>query len=51
MRSADIQEIFDPIVNRIVELIKKQIHNVQRKGERVAAIMLVGGFGSSGYLY
>ncbi|KAF8247382.1 hypothetical protein K440DRAFT_661489 [Wilcoxina mikolae CBS 423.85] len=50
MQSEQVKKIFDPIVDYIVELVKEQVLNVQKKGENVAAILLVGGFGSSEYL-
>ncbi|KAF8542987.1 hypothetical protein BDD12DRAFT_727596 [Trichophaea hybrida] len=46
----EVQKIFDPIVDRIIKLVEQQVADVKRKGENVAAILLVGGFGSSQYL-
>ncbi|KAL7266521.1 hypothetical protein RUND412_010931, partial [Rhizina undulata] len=43
-------KIFDPVVNRIVDLVDGQISNVMTKGQKVSAIILVGGFGASEYL-
>ncbi|KAF8243917.1 hypothetical protein K440DRAFT_611241 [Wilcoxina mikolae CBS 423.85] len=48
--SGEVKKIFDPIVDCIVRLVKQQVTDVHRKGEKVAAILLVGGFGSSEYL-
>ncbi|KAF8544623.1 hypothetical protein BDD12DRAFT_723315 [Trichophaea hybrida] len=50
MQSEQVKKIFDPIVDYIVELVKEQVLNVRKQGENVAAILLVGGFGSSEYL-
>ncbi|KAF8247380.1 actin-like ATPase domain-containing protein [Wilcoxina mikolae CBS 423.85] len=50
MQNDAVQKIFNPIVNRIIDLVKQQVLAVERKGDRVAAILLVGGFGSSEYL-
>ncbi|KAF8245037.1 actin-like ATPase domain-containing protein [Wilcoxina mikolae CBS 423.85] len=50
MTSDDVQKIFDPVVDRIIHLVEQQVLEVQQKGETVAAILLVGGFGSSEYL-
>jgi len=50
MEVEEVQKIFDPIVDCIVDLVKKQVRDVKEKGQRVAAILLVGGFGSSEYL-
>ncbi|TGZ81553.1 actin-like ATPase domain-containing protein [Ascodesmis nigricans] len=50
MSSAALQAIFDPVVDRIVELVRQQITSLQRQQKRIAAILLVGGFGSSAYL-
>ncbi|KAA8895128.1 hypothetical protein FN846DRAFT_922535 [Sphaerosporella brunnea] len=46
----DVKRIFDPVVDRIVDLVTQQVQGVQRKGFNVKAILLVGGFGSSAYL-
>lgn len=32
----DVEKIFDPIVDRIVALVKQQVSDVERKGENVA---------------
>lgn len=50
MEEDDVKRIFDPVVSRIVALVKDQVRDVERKGEVVKAILLVGGFGSSEYL-
>jgi hypothetical protein len=35
MEYNDVKQIFDPIVDRIVKLVKKQVRGVQKKGEKV----------------
>lgn len=50
MRKEDFQTIFDPVVNRIIALVKAQVKELHAKNKAVAAILLVGGFGSSKYL-
>ncbi|KAF8534217.1 hypothetical protein BDD12DRAFT_757493 [Trichophaea hybrida] len=50
MRNEDVKNIFDPVIDPIIELVKQQVLRVQEKGENVAEILLVGGFGSSEYL-
>ncbi|KAI5837493.1 hypothetical protein DFP73DRAFT_568263 [Morchella snyderi] len=50
----DMLGIFDPIIDRIIPLVQNQIDVVeaQHAGESpVSAVLLVGGFGSSKYLY
>ncbi|KAL7275880.1 hypothetical protein RUND412_001157 [Rhizina undulata] len=47
---ATVKNIFDPIIDRIVELVDDQIRRVRAKGGKVSAILLVGGFGASEYL-
>ncbi|KAF8536961.1 hypothetical protein BDD12DRAFT_848723 [Trichophaea hybrida] len=50
MQSDDVRKIFDPVVDRIIQLVEEQVVEVQQKGESVAAILLFGEFGSSQYL-
>ncbi|TEY40660.1 hypothetical protein BOTCAL_0429g00050 [Botryotinia calthae] len=48
----DIKSVFDPIVDRVIKLVQKQV--VQAKHQRKAKIhriALVGGMGASKYLY
>lgn len=48
MSQADMSaKIFEPIVKDVISLVENQI---RLAGSRVAAILLVGGFGSSMYL-
>ncbi|KAI9766295.1 MAG: hypothetical protein M1839_004926 [Geoglossum umbratile] len=51
MTDKDMKEIFDPCVNRILELIDDQTDEVHKIGSRVKHVLLVGGFGRSQYLY
>lgn len=48
--SAEMKGLFDPCVNRIVDLIQGQIQQVERTKNRVKNVFLVGGFGESPYL-
>lgn len=48
--NANMRSFFDPCIDQIVELVKGQISQVERKGSRVRNIFLVGGFGESIYL-
>jgi hypothetical protein len=46
-----IEEIFEPVVQHVLGLVRSQIKNVQVAYLPVKAIVLVGGFGGSEYLY
>lgn len=49
---AEVKEIFEPIVNQVLELLGAQVLQVLKAAQKpVGAILLVGGFGSSEYLY
>ncbi|KAI5812785.1 hypothetical protein BZA77DRAFT_323306 [Pyronema omphalodes] len=48
--ATDVQKIFDPVIDCIVALVKQQVSEVKKNNDKVAAILLVGGFGSSEYL-
>jgi len=52
IRQKDLEEVFDPVIDRIVMLIAEQIEAVSELPgkNKVSAILLVGGFGSSEYL-
>ncbi|KAH8555385.1 hypothetical protein BGW37DRAFT_134929 [Umbelopsis sp. PMI_123] len=43
------RRVFDPVVDNVINLIQKQLDQV--KGKQLQTIFLVGGFGSSLYLY
>jgi len=43
------RRVFDPVVKNVIELIHGQLDRVE--GKQLKTIFLVGGFGSSGYLY
>lgn len=50
LRADELKEkVFEPVVQRVIALLEKQYNNVPDK--RVSCIFLVGGFGSSNYLY
>ncbi|RIA87543.1 hypothetical protein C1645_777131 [Glomus cerebriforme] len=46
----DVKEWFDPIVDRIIDMIHIQLSNSQNNGETCSAMFLVGGFSESEYL-
>ncbi|TGZ77595.1 hypothetical protein EX30DRAFT_311070 [Ascodesmis nigricans] len=50
MKASDVQAIFDPIIDRCIALTRTQITSVRSQNQRVTAVLLVGGFGSSAYL-
>ena len=43
----DVRVIFEPVVKEVLELVTGQIKSAKR---RIKAVILVGGFGQSGYL-
>lgn len=47
MKATDLREIFEPIINRIIELVQGQIRATNKN---VKAVLLVGGFGQNNYL-
>ncbi|KAH0545470.1 hypothetical protein FGG08_000471 [Glutinoglossum americanum] len=49
--SSDMREIFDPSINRALELIDGQIAEVMNRNNVVKNVILVGGFGRSDYMY
>ncbi|KAJ5099054.1 hypothetical protein N7532_006055 [Penicillium argentinense] len=51
MENWDVQEIFDPVMTKIEDLIAGQEKNVIESGMTTKAIILVGGLGASQYLY
>lgn len=51
MTLAEVKSIFDPIVDKIVGLVKDQITSAKIKSNReVKTVLLAGGFGSNAYL-
>jgi tRNA A37 threonylcarbamoyltransferase TsaD len=50
IHSDQMRSFFDTCVDGIIQLIKEQISQVERKGKRIKTIFLVGGFGESPYL-
>ncbi|CZR64187.1 uncharacterized protein PAC_14084 [Phialocephala subalpina] len=46
----EMKQMFDPCIDRVVELIQGQIQQVERTKNRVKNVFLVGGFGESPYL-
>jgi len=49
---AEVHDIFEPIVTQVIDLISSQVISVLKSSHGpISAILLVGGFGSSEYLY
>ena len=46
-----MRQLFDPVIRQILELIKEQVNLTKKGAGSVNAILLVGGFGESEYLY
>jgi hypothetical protein len=46
-----LRTVFDHVINQIVNLVDKQVDEVQERGQRVRAILLVGGFGANRYMH
>ncbi|KAI6790853.1 actin-like ATPase domain-containing protein [Hortaea werneckii] len=46
----DVSLIFKPVVQQIIELIEGQVNSVHELGQKVNALVLVGGFGQSEFL-
>jgi len=51
MSAEQVKDIFDPVIDEIIALLQGQIDSIRERGEIVSGIILVGGFGSSDYLY
>ena len=47
----EMRDLFDPVVGKIIDLIKDQIQLSTTGTETINSILLVGGFGESEYLY
>ncbi|KAG8624350.1 hypothetical protein KVT40_007417 [Elsinoe batatas] len=47
----EILQCFEPVVNRILELVRNQIIAIQAQNRLLQNILVVGGFGSSEYLF
>ena len=45
-----MKKVFDPVVNQVISLVKRQIQNIKGSDNQVKAVLLVGGFGESRYL-
>jgi hypothetical protein len=51
MSAEQVKEIFNPVVEEVVNLVEGQVQSIRQKGGLVCGIVLVGGFGQSNYLY
>ncbi|KAL1304508.1 hypothetical protein AAFC00_003497 [Neodothiora populina] len=47
----EILQCFEPVVNRILELVRNQIIAIQAQNRQLQNVLVVGGFGSSEYLF
>ncbi|KAK9366845.1 hypothetical protein V1509DRAFT_220241 [Lipomyces kononenkoae] len=50
-QSAHIQEAFEPSVKAVVALVRDQITAVEAQHKQLQAILVVGGYGASAYLF
>ncbi|KAL4901109.1 hypothetical protein BDW74DRAFT_88294 [Aspergillus multicolor] len=52
VNSHDLRKVFDPVVNQIIKLVKRQIEDANKEAKKdiISRIILVGGFGDSEYL-
>jgi len=46
-----VKDIFAPIITEVISLVEQQVAAIRGRGDSVSAIILVGGFGQSSYLY
>ncbi|KAL8904290.1 MAG: hypothetical protein Q9171_007106 [Xanthocarpia ochracea] len=51
LKGADLYNIFEPIVQDVLGLVRQQIEATKRAELSVKAILLVGGFGENSYLH
>ncbi|KAL4960015.1 Hsp70 family protein [Aspergillus stella-maris] len=51
MSSKDMKDIFDPVVGKIEDLLEEQTTAITKQELPIKAIVLVGGFGASPYLF
>ncbi|KAM3422911.1 hypothetical protein BST61_g394 [Cercospora zeina] len=47
----EILQCFEPVVNRILELVRNQIVAIQAQNRALQNVLVVGGFGASEYLF
>jgi actin-like ATPase involved in cell morphogenesis len=51
LRNNQIKSILDPVIKEVISLVEGQVETIRAKAGHVAAIVLVGGFGQSNYMY
>ncbi|KAH7398970.1 hypothetical protein DE146DRAFT_678065 [Phaeosphaeria sp. MPI-PUGE-AT-0046c] len=51
MSAEQVKEIFEPVIEEVINLVEGQVQSIRAKGGLVCGIVLVGGFGQSNYLY
>lgn len=44
------QQVFDPVIEQVLDLLEGQVSRGYHSGQRIEALLLVGGFAGSGYL-
>lgn len=47
----EVKDIFEPLIGDVINLCQGQVEGIRTRGDKVAGIILVGGFGGSNYLY
>jgi len=51
LTAEQVKDIFAPIITEVIRLVEQQVSAIHGRGGSVSAIILVGGFGQSSYLY
>ncbi|KAI4262006.1 MAG: hypothetical protein L6R42_002805 [Xanthoria sp. 1 TBL-2021] len=51
MKGSDIHDIFEPVIQEIINLVRQQIELSKDVGADIKAVIMVGGFGENLYLY
>lgn len=51
LKAGQVKELFDPVVEDVVALVDGQVKSLRSAGKKVSAILCVGGFGGSAYLF
>ena len=46
----EVKAMFDPVIERILTLIRGQLNQLERRRKKISAMLLVGGFSESEYL-
>ncbi|KAL8992611.1 MAG: hypothetical protein Q9169_006967, partial [Polycauliona sp. 2 TL-2023] len=51
LKGSDLHQIFEPIIKDIIDLVWHQVQATRAANTNVKAVLLVGGFSESGYLF